>query len=127
MTTYSTRWDNLKKVLGKHWHLLMLDNDPNLIAKRAPTIGDTLVHSEYTRGGAKTRPTLSFAAHIPGMHPCGHCTVCKFVKKTNIFKDSAGKQMYKIKPFVNCSTTYVILNDVPMWEYICGGRQLENG
>lgn len=115
VTTYGTHWDFLKKVQGKHWHLLMLDNRlkqisgccPNLLAKHAPTIGDALVHSEYTHGG-ETHPTLPFTAHTSGMYPCGHCAVCKFVMKTNTFKDSTGKQMYKIKPFVNCSTTNVV-------------------
>lgn len=56
VTTYGPHWDHLKTVLGKHWHLLMLNNRlkqilgprSNLIAKCAPTIGDALVHSEYT-------------------------------------------------------------------------------
>ncbi|XP_040206678.1 uncharacterized protein LOC120937480 [Rana temporaria] len=116
VTTYGTHWDYLRQILGKHWHLLMLDNKlkqilgprPNMIAKRAPTIGDTLVHSEYTRGSIKGQTTLSFAKHIGGMHPCGHCSICKYVMKTNSFKNSSGKNIYKVKPFVNCSTTFVV-------------------
>lgn len=46
-TTFGTRWNQLRTILTKHWHILLyhrlkdiLGPMPNLIAKRAPTLGD---------------------------------------------------------------------------------------
>lgn len=69
VTTYSTHWDHLKGILGKHCHLLILDNGlkqilgfrPSVIAKRAPTIGDTLVHSEYTCSVVKKKTCFNIS------------------------------------------------------------------
>lgn len=42
------------------------------------------------------------------MHACGHCNICKYVHKTDVFTNTDGTKKCKIKQFINCSTTSVI-------------------
>lgn len=77
-----------------------------MTARRSRNLGDLLVHSEYTRTISYNWLTSSKPPF--GMHACGHCKICKYVHQTNQFTNPRGGKDFKIKQFINCSTTRVI-------------------
>lgn len=114
VTKYGSQWKMVQGVLQKHWHILksapliseFVSPRPLLTAKRSNNLGDLLVHSEYTRTTQKN--WLSDFKISPGMYKCGHCNICKYVHQTNVFPNPRGGADFKIKQFINCSTTRVV-------------------
>lgn len=82
-----------------------------LTAKRACNLKDSLVHSEFQKTKEKT--WLTDNVPIKGMHPCGHCHICRYVLKSDSFDNAGGTTQFKINEFINCSTERVI------YELIC--------
>lgn len=79
---------------------------PLLTARRSQNLGDVLTHSECTRSPSKN--WLTDLPPLKGMFACGKCSICRYVDKTDVFTDSDGKKHFKIRDFINCSTTRVI-------------------
>lgn len=113
VTQFGRHWNKLRSLLEKYWPTLMLEKrleqilgqQPVLIAIRAPTLGDILVHSEYV----PTHSSSSFLSKtLKGMFRCGHCIMCIFVHKTDVFWDSELKRYFTIRSFLNCSAKWVV-------------------
>lgn len=113
-TRYGSQWKMVQGILQKHWHILksaplisdLVSSRPLMTAKRSNNLGDLLVHSEYT--WTINKKWLTSSRMSPGMYKCGHCNICRYVHQTNVFPNPCGGNDYKIKQFINCSTTRVI-------------------
>lgn len=114
ITKYGTQWDQVKSILGQHWHLLsgapllgqIVGDRPLLTAGRSHNLKDNLVHSEYQRSTKSN--WLTDLPPLRDMYPCGRCKVCKCADRTNVFASSDGKKNFKINNFINCSTMRVV-------------------
>lgn len=111
-TTYNNRWTDIRRILTKHWHLLSTDTrlessvpkTPLLTARRAPNLGDRLMHSHFTRPKVK----LNRGTKIVGSYPCGECNICPNMSPTKIFKNPQGGREHLLKNYINCRTKNVI-------------------
>lgn len=112
ITRYGAQWEQTRKVLSHHWHILsealiigdIVGDRPLLTARRARNLKDCLVHSEYNR--PQRWDWLTSLPPLKGMYPCGRCHICKYVDRTDMFASSDGHKQFK--NFINCSTTRVI-------------------
>lgn len=106
-TPYGLQWEAVRNVLTKHWHLqtrspVLFDIvGPRLlmVAKRARNLADELINSECI----KTTP-WSWLTDLPalkGMYPCGKCSICSLVERTNNFTDADRHKVYEIGQFIN--------------------------
>lgn len=114
ITRYGAQWEQTRKVLSRHWHILseapilgdIVGDRPLLTARRARNLKDCLVHSEYSR--PQSQDWLTCLPPLKGMYPCGRCHICKYVDRTDMFASSDGSKQFKINSVINCSTTRVI-------------------
>ena len=111
-TCYSTQADGIRRIIKRNWHLFECDDllsdvfqDPPVFSfKRAPTLGDKLVHSHLP-----ARPQNTWLPKIPnGTFKCGHCSICDVVTKVKTFTHPVTQQTYTTKHFINCKTEYVV-------------------
>lgn len=77
-----------------------------MVAHRAPNLNNILVHSEYKRDSSSN--WLTDMPKTTDMYSCGHCQICTFVDRTQVFNDADKQKNFKIKRFINCSTTKLI-------------------
>ncbi|XP_044160571.1 uncharacterized protein LOC122945473 isoform X2 [Bufo gargarizans] len=93
ITRYNNQWSALYKILENHWFLLTsdhrltpyMDDKPKIIAHKAPSLKDQLVHSHFQR------PTrgLNRGIKLKGTHPCGQCNVCPYMLGKDNFMNDA--------------------------------------
>lgn len=111
---FGVQWQQVRSILSDHWHILTRSDTPkaivgdrmSMVAKRARNLKDDLVESEFKC--PISRNWLTDLPMVKGMHPCGHCGICKFVERTTIFHDSESINEYTFKSFINCSTSRVL-------------------
>ena len=112
VTQYNTRANELKKIINNNWEMIECDpalkeifpTAPVVSFKRAPTIGDKLVHS-YLPGDKKN----TWLERRPqGFFKCGRCNHCTTMQQTNTFTDVHAQKTHYIKGYINCNTTYVV-------------------
>lgn len=103
---------NIQTILQKHWHIY-LRPIPHIVGPRTPTVAcratnlsDILVHSEHKMDTPGN--WLTDLSKINAMYPCGHCQICHFVDKTRMFTNSDQTNTFKIKKFINWSSSKVI-------------------
>lgn len=100
---FGSQWDQVKSILSHHWHILsrvpilgeIVRDQPLMTACRSQNLGDNLTHFEYQRS-----PSTNWLTDIPpfrGMYPCGSCTICKHVDKTDVFASSDGGRNTRLK------------------------------
>lgn len=114
ITRFGSQWKEVYQILNRHWHILrsapltanIVSPKPLLTARRARNLGDVLVHSDHKR--TLNENWLSRFKPPQGMHACGHCNICKYIHQIDVFANPCGGKAYKIKHFINCSTTRVI-------------------
>ncbi|OCT74326.1 hypothetical protein XELAEV_18033291mg [Xenopus laevis] len=88
-----------------------------MTARRAPSLKDKLTSSHFINKSHE-KAAMWLPAPVKGMHKCGHCKCCKYMKKCNDFTHLQNKKVYKIDSFINCQTTaviYVIECGCPLW------------
>ncbi|OCT56386.1 hypothetical protein XELAEV_18000164mg [Xenopus laevis] len=101
--------------LKRNWDILLADTDlkgflspfPRMTARRALSLKDKLTSSHFVNKNQGQMPTW-LPKPIKGMHKCGHCKCCKYVKKFNNFTHLYNRKVYNINSFINCQTTAVI-------------------
>lgn len=127
ITTFSKEHKALRKILQKHWHILLIDptlnqfitKDPLITFKCTRSLRDRLVTSEYTeefRGDPCKRW---------GTFTCGGCFKCQFINtdKNTILPN--GKK-YRPSHFANCCTCGVVyLLTCPCGCFYLGKMKLE--
>ena len=114
ITKYGEQWEKVKSILNQHWHILseapilgsFVGDRPLLTARRSTNLKDCLVHSEYQRTTKSN--WLTDLPPLKGMYPCGRCSMCKYIEKTDTFHSADGTKHFRINSFINCSTTRVI-------------------
>ncbi|XP_069810077.1 uncharacterized protein [Dendropsophus ebraccatus] len=114
ITNYHTRWGEVTGILHKYWPLLQQDQElkkilpmrPQITARRSPTIKDMLVKSHYVT----PRSDFIFSSAGPrwGSKPCGHCSACNQITRTEVFHSSDGSKEYRIVHHINCRSTAVV-------------------
>lgn len=111
-TRFSTEAFSIRNIIRKNWGLIQCDDtlrevfpDPPIFTfKKAPTLGDKLVHSHLL---AKERDT--WLPRVPnGTFKCGHCKQCDIVIKSKGFTNPVTQKFYSTNHFINCKTTHVI-------------------
>ena len=109
---YSPLGAEFKKIVKRHWHLLSTDPalgstftvPPRVVYKRAPNIGDLVVHSDLppVRQG-------TFLDRLPnGNRRCGHCAQCTYTHICNDFEHPITKKKINIRGRISCTSTNVI-------------------
>lgn len=125
--TYGAQWGEVKNALQKHWGILskspaltdIVGPHPQLVPRLARNLKDSLVHSEYTR--KRTKNWLTDLPTLKGMYTCGHCQMCRFIKKTAAFTDANQSANFQITNFINCVTSRVIyMLECPCKKYYIG-------
>lgn len=113
ISTFSDQWENVKRILSNSWNILKADRDltsvlphrPTMIARRAESLSDILVHSHFT----ESKPVRThFLSPTVGSYKCFKCEACKYMAPTKEFMNSDSTRTYKIKQFINCRTSGVI-------------------
>lgn len=107
---YSRQHKAIQNIMHKHCTILTDDpkintfiaDHPSIIYKRATSIKDLLVSSEYKSVQQRNQ-------HCPifGTFKCGQCSVCSLMRKDKTFCLPNG-EMFKPTPFVNCHTRGVV-------------------
>lgn len=127
ITTFSKQHRALRKILQKHWHILLIDQtlnqfipkDPLITFKHTRSLRDKLVTSEYT-GEFRGDPCRRL-----GTFTCGGCPKCQFM---NIDKNVIlpNGQRYRPSHFANCCTFGVVyLLTCPCGCFYVGKTKLE--
>uniref|UniRef100_A0A1B8Y3M1 GIY-YIG domain-containing protein n=1 Tax=Xenopus tropicalis TaxID=8364 RepID=A0A1B8Y3M1_XENTR len=112
--TYNNQWSEIKSILAKHWDILKSDSDlrdvlpnkPVMVARRAMSLSDLLVHSHYV--DKKPAGPVHFLIPTIGSYKCHHCEACQYMKPMKNFKHLISARNYEIKQFINCRTSGVI-------------------
>lgn len=107
-TTYSSQHQQVKRIMNKYWHLLTMDltlaffvpSFPAITFRRAPSIGDKLVSSEYRSHKGDICKTL-------GTFACGGCHYCQYMDRRNNITLPNG-QLFFPKHYVNCKTPGIV-------------------
>lgn len=99
-------WSILASTIYRSWFARASFDRPQMRAKRAKTIGNILVHSDYV----PQRSKFIFDGPGPkwGSKPCGDCSICKYMTNDEYFQDSSGQVPYKIVHTINCKTEGVV-------------------
>ena len=112
-TRYSTEANGIRNIIKRNWDLVQCDEvlqqvfpDPPIFSfRKAPTIGDRLVHSHTP---AKESKSTWLPAAPNGTYRCGHCRQCDIITKGKEFIHPITKQRFINRHYVNCKTTHVI-------------------
>uniref|UniRef100_A0A1B8XYI2 Helix-turn-helix domain-containing protein n=2 Tax=Xenopus tropicalis TaxID=8364 RepID=A0A1B8XYI2_XENTR len=112
--TFSNQWAEIKSIMTKHWDILRGDPDlrdvlpskPTMVARRALSLSDTLVHSHFVEKGLD-KPA-HFLTPTIGSYRCHNCEACQYVKPMKTFKHLISGKNYEIRQFINCRTSGVI-------------------
>ncbi|CAJ0921398.1 unnamed protein product [Ranitomeya imitator] len=113
ITNFSTEWDGLREIVQKHWKILFTDpilkkilpEQPSLVARRAPSLKDMLVHSTYD---PKRKANKDKITNRRGFFPCGICKGCANMKKSTTFKNHDDSRTFDIRTNITCSTKGII-------------------
>ncbi|XP_069613347.1 uncharacterized protein [Ranitomeya imitator] len=113
ISTYNHRWEEMRKVLFKHWSVLTTDPvlknclsaRPLMTARRCNNVKDILVHSHYV---AKIQDPFKAGKQKNGFFPCGDCLACRNMVRSLTFTSSDGVREFRIKDHITCSTTFVV-------------------
>lgn len=111
VTRFSNQNKTVKNIVERYWHVLKLDptispfmqDKPSFTFKRAKSIKDNLVSSEYSGGGVGKQDLCK----RPKTFRCGGCPYCQFMKTKSNIKLPNG-QNYAPKHFANCRTIGVV-------------------
>ncbi|XP_071989586.1 uncharacterized protein [Engystomops pustulosus] len=125
ITTYNNQWTEIHGILRKNWNILRSDNrlipfltdKPHITARRSKNLKDALTNSHFQR----PLTPLGRGTRLLGSFPCGECSVCPFVLRSECFEDQTLKRKYKIRSYINCKTKGVI------YILICPCRKLYVG
>ena len=109
VSTYSKQSTQICNIIKRNWGLLHSDPAmkeifpglPTCVSRRAPTLQNKLVRSHLP-------PKKTWLQKPIGNFPCGHCTHCSNIPKTNMFTDVFTKHVYKINHFANCNTSFIV-------------------
>ncbi|XP_075711138.1 uncharacterized protein LOC142747908 [Rhinoderma darwinii] len=114
VTTFNSRWTEMRSVLYKFWPILLSDPTlskvlppyPAMAPRRAPNLRDAMVRSYLS----PIQPGRVFGTKGPkwGCKPCGDCISCPNIERIGNFTDSSGKQDFKICWPISCGTKGVI-------------------
>lgn len=114
ITAFGSQWNKVCSILEKHWGILtnapelnrIVSSSPKLVARRACSLGDMLIQSEFVK-----EPNHTWLSEYPrslGMFSCNKCHVCPFVHRTSRFTDALGEKTFEICDLINFSTSRVI-------------------
>lgn len=114
LTGFNRQCKKLKKVVKKHWPILKSDNtlktllpsQPTFIYRRAPTLGNNLVHNALD-----VPKQIRVFPNLKGFFKCNKCLPCRVSQWTSKKKESfrsisTGKE-YKNKKLITCNSTHV--------------------
>lgn len=117
-TSYSKNYNNICGIINTHLPILKADpavrkvlaDGFKCVAKRAPTLGNSLCPSLVQ---SANQHKLTWLTHT-GCYKCSHsiCTCCKYVTISQNFTTLNTVLNYKIKQFINCNTTHVVKKKV---------------
>ena len=104
VVTYDPRLPDLASIVKKHWRVMVQDSylaevypKPPLIAyKRQRNIKDLLVKAKV--------PPARQRRSLPGMHRCGNCPICPYIKTGKIINATASKYRVQITKHYDCQT-----------------------
>lgn len=108
------QYSQVSQIIKKH--LPILQGDPilsevlkdgvSIVSKKAPSLADFLSPSLAVASNDTKHTWLMHR----GCFKCAssRCTVCKYIDVSSTFESMATGQMYAIKQFVNCNTSYVV-------------------
>lgn len=105
---FSVQHKQIYNIIKRHWSILTDDDRvkhfippvPSVTFKRASSLKDKLVKSEYHKTNKKH-------CSVYGTFPCGHCAHCPLIRKEKVFTLPNG-QVFRPKHFVNCQTCGVV-------------------
>lgn len=84
----------------------VLADDFRCVAKKAPTLGNTLCPSPVQATDSNKPTWLKHYGCYKGAH--GICTCCKLIEMSQAFTSAKIGLTYNIKQYINCNTTYVV-------------------
>ncbi|CAJ0941964.1 unnamed protein product [Ranitomeya imitator] len=114
ITNYHSRWRDMGDIMNRHWPILkedpelakLIEGTPRIVARRSKTISEMITHSHYIP------PRLQFIFNSKGpawgSRPCGGCSACRYMVKTDVFVSSSNSHTFKIVHPINCRTTSVV-------------------
>lgn len=114
-TPYSEEYNHICKIINEYMPLLT--NDVNIhtalqdghrcVARRAPTLGQTLSPSLYVENTKKSTPTW---LKYKGNFSCGHkkCICCNVLDPTNHIVSFANETSYSVNQYINCNSRNLI-------------------
>ncbi|XP_068114979.1 uncharacterized protein [Hyperolius riggenbachi] len=120
ISSYNSNWSRIRDILTRHWSVLQIDpvfgsivgERPPLVARRAPSLRDRLVHSDLL---PQSNWLVEFSTK--GMYKCGACSMCEYVDVAKTFQAPNKEKEWKIHSFINCNsewTVYTIQCPCPM-------------
>ncbi|XP_053571736.1 uncharacterized protein LOC128661511 [Bombina bombina] len=109
--TYNQKWQDIRSILNKHWHILWIDKSigkfvgesPLMTPKRAPNLKDFLVQSHF-----ENKNTGNWLTNKKnGNFKCLHCSVCTNMLVGKNFCDKFGS-FHTIKGRITCKSEGVV-------------------
>ncbi|CAH2329928.1 Hypothetical predicted protein, partial [Pelobates cultripes] len=110
-TQYNTHAKEIKKILNKHWPLLLEDDilktelplAPQIIFRKGKSFKNVLAPSTFKNGNKENTKKSE------GFYTCGLCKSCHFKnQKFYNFCSSKTKKNFKIKEHITCNSTHVV-------------------
>ncbi|KAM4038417.1 uncharacterized protein ACNLHF_016739 [Anomaloglossus baeobatrachus] len=111
--TFDNHNREIYTILEKHWGILRADPNlrefvgvrPMITFRKGKSLKDRLVHSFY-QAPQKERTWLE--RKIDGVHRCGHCKFCRWIRPGKKVVSASTNREYLIRDFANCGTEGVI-------------------
>ena len=107
---FDRRLPSVTQITRRHWRTMISDlylakvfPEPPLVAYTRPqTIRDKLIRAKVPP--AKTRPRRV----IPGMHKCGKCDICPYVKTEKLVKATYTNEIVHLHKQFDCQTSNLV-------------------
>ncbi|XP_043922873.1 uncharacterized protein LOC122798192 [Protopterus annectens] len=111
VTKYTNDIIDLKKIITKHWNVLISDDHvkhlvgtkPHFLFKNCDNL--KLI---FNFNDNKTSHTPNLFPDNKGTYPCMKCNMCKYITHTQVFNFPSGFLMFVPKVFADCNTINLI-------------------
>ncbi|XP_071983474.1 uncharacterized protein [Engystomops pustulosus] len=111
ITTYNNQWQDIYRILGRNWNILLtepklesyIDATPTITSRKARNLKDILVKSHFKRQGDSTG-----GKKLTGSFACGNCNICQYMLPSNEFEDPIDGKRHHLKHYINCRTRNVV-------------------
>lgn len=91
-------WRTYYAGIGIYYPATLVENGPQLVARRAKNLRDHLTRSQFMRAVHR----IGTGQRLKGTHQCGRCSICPFIKTVREVFNPTTKKGFGLYEYMNC-------------------------